>query len=309
MESRKTPAPWIPEFEICHAYEQTSPTFVPGRPYSEDEEDPYPSFTYLSKRARRRIVYEECDSSDESDSDYGSESRLTQIVDGIEDESQYIDTTFIETLLNKRRTPDKHSVSADLTLLDAPIGERDPSTSQNDSTLRVDSLDTDTPVQQMHEHSISDSRNTSVLPVKSIQEGSILQDSWDLTLISPPSMAPYSPGPKGWLYAHDLLRICPKQSATIASSTTSASSVEIMYVTLKGSQDSALDGMSLDDRSSAFTHLAQCDTTDSWPSPVGRQATHVVNGTGLLFKVKAWWMSKAWTPKPKRNLGVKGRSC
>ncbi|KAF9479500.1 kinase-like protein [Pholiota conissans] len=299
LEARKLPAPWIPAYEVCHAYEQTSPTFVPGRQYSKDEEDPYPSFAYLSKQARRRIIYEDCDSSDD-ESDYGSDGPLTPLLNG---EGQNPETCFA-----KEDVVNESSVNADLALFSAPISGQDASIPQPECSVQIDPLATATLAKHREEDQISQTQNGSASSFESFQEGSILKDAWDTTLITPPPTAPYSPGPKGWLHTQDLLKICHKQAATITSSATSASSVQVMYVKFQPSQDSALD-VSLDGRSSGFTHLAPCDSSDSWPSPAGQHLTRVVNGTGLLFKVKAWWASKSWTPKHKRNLGTKRPSC
>ncbi len=74
LEARAVSAPWIPEYDICHVYEPTSPVFVPGP--SNAEEDPYPTFAYVSPQAKRCVIYQECDDVD-SESEYESEGVTT----------------------------------------------------------------------------------------------------------------------------------------------------------------------------------------------------------------------------------------
>ena len=68
MEERRVPAPWIPEREVCHAYEPTSPVFQPGTPFPDENSDPYPEFTFVSSQAASRVVVAD-DGDTESDSD------------------------------------------------------------------------------------------------------------------------------------------------------------------------------------------------------------------------------------------------
>lgn len=295
LEARTTQTPWVPEYDICHVYEPSTPVFTPGKPYS-DHENPWPSFTYLSKQAGKRIIYEECDNINyDTDEEEFDEFAYDE---DLQDEHEHADPTPTNNTIN-----DEYQSTRDVedAVLRSPTSQY-----QGSSTLRVDS---DTNATERDTSIITDtstSQGSSILPTTPKQYAPF-GEGWDVTIISPSPTAPYSPGPKQWLHAQDLLRLQPKHPATVAtvvSSTASTSSLEIMYAPVQPpgvsqnptSVDQVPESISLQAYTMDFTRLPE-------------QGAPTANASGLLSKAKAWWMSKRWTPKPKKSMGVKRLSC
>jgi hypothetical protein len=273
MEARKVPAPWIPTREIHHAYEATSPVFTPGRPYTDDDCDPCPEFTFHCKDIRTGVIHD--DDTESFDSN-------------LETVTSDCDSDIVE-IVTVTRTRISEVPAVGIQHSSAIIEDDGIETSINDaSTLRVDSIDMDTP----------------------------LKDAWDMTLVSPVRTKPYSPGLKNWLNAQDLLKLhatVSSRSSTDAiklESSVSPPSGETVCVT-PATPTFDVDVNSRFCTPPRFTMgpplISPSPEVPSVSVSVPQNTTHVVNGTGFAFRMKMWvW--KLRSPKPKKGPQLKRMS-
>lgn len=102
-----------------------------------------------------------------------------------------------------------------------------------------------------------------------------LMATWDISIISPPATKPQGPGQKAWIHGLDLLKFF--------------SAVHVHPHRAKFPHTISLD--------------TECSTTRPAPkllAPLATpcQTTHIVNGAGLVFKLKVWFWK---TRRPKHK--------
>ncbi|KDR66583.1 hypothetical protein GALMADRAFT_232442 [Galerina marginata CBS 339.88] len=157
-----------------------------------------------------------------------------------------------------------------------------------------------------------DSHDTLTLGSDSLNEDVPLKEAWDITLVNQLPTKPHGPGPKRWLHAQDLLKLRPLKplvaNINVVVPTSHSFAEELRSTPSKPAFDIVVEPHV----STAPRHQLQVEPgvepivePNLNPNPrhdsIPQQSTHIVNGTGLLFKVKVW-MSKLWTPKPKKPL-------
>lgn len=247
MEERKIPPPWVPQSEVSHVYEPTTPNFEPGIPYAGENSDPYPEFNYISEEAAIRFAIHSEDEYDSDDSDVTvTDVEIMRI-------GSYEDFSFGREPSSTPTTPDRFA------------------------------------------HDLG----VEVLKSDPVIDGASVEQGWDLTVISPPSMKPCGPGPKLWLQPQDLFKLS-SIFAPPAEPTISAPPVAPLF-------SLATPTVSVDFKLclSTLPHCLALEPPPVLPPPLPpQQSTHVVNGTGTLFKLKVW-LSQLWRPKPKQDPQLK----
>lgn len=114
-----------------------------------------------------------------------------------------------------------------------------------------------------------------------------LMATWDISIISPPATKPYGPGPKSWIHGLDLLKLL---SATHAH----PHAVKFPHTLSPDMRNSTTRPIIV-----TTPHLkSPNNVTPSATTRCPNHTTHVVNGVGLVFKVKVW-LWKIWSSKPK----------
>ncbi|PPQ68737.1 hypothetical protein CVT24_007564 [Panaeolus cyanescens] len=196
MERRMVAAPWIPGTDASHAYEPPSEIFALGEPYDTEDEDPYPEFEYNSEEIRRGLALGDDSESDEED-----------------DLGIFYSDCAEDNALDPIHCPDALPVNDnDIQFAEesgAAYASQEDDISQESSTC----LDHSTTG-----HSFQDDTTEEDLP---------LQESWDVTLVSPPRSKPCAPGPKQWLYPQDVIKIRMDVNDYLRSLSTSTSSSNI----------------------------------------------------------------------------------
>jgi len=274
MEARKIPAPWLPTHEICHVYEATCAGFTPGTPYADDDNDPCPEFTFHCNLIQNGVIHDNNDSDVyDSDLENDTDSETTSCV------TSDHDSDIVEIV----RTTRSHisEVRHDSAIFEVVGIEND---IHNATAIRADSIYEDTP----------------------------LKDAWDTTLISTIMTKPWSPGPKNWLTAQDLLKLHTMVSR--GSSTTAATNTENNLSPCSGEAVCVTPAtLSVDvDVNSRFCMPLRFTMRPPPVSPspqvppvlVPQYSTHPVDGIGFGFKMKTW-ISHLWPPKPKKGPRLK----
>ncbi|KAF8157212.1 kinase-like domain-containing protein [Crassisporium funariophilum] len=156
--------------------------------------------------------------------------------------------------------------------------------------------------------SADDERNTDSLENQDDQDARTLsansnavheldvKASWDRSIINPPATRPYGPGPKSWIHGPDLLNLRSSLPTTPSAPLT----LNISPHPLFRANPQASSTQRLDFKTRPC--VASDDPTISSSRP--QTTTHVVNGVGVMFKLKVWvW--KIWNPKPKKGPQMK----
>ncbi|KAJ3517698.1 hypothetical protein NLJ89_g326 [Agrocybe chaxingu] len=143
------------------------------------------------------------------------------------------------------------------------------------------------------------SQDIRTLKSDSLDSNVSLKDSWQRSFVNPPSNQPCGDGRKRWLYAQDLLQLHTPYIASHRSAMNSSPALAT-----KPRQVTSQRPLSeINTRPRACTSRFEIDPSLlNSPTDASRpqHVNHVVNGTGVLFKVKVW-ISKLKTPKPKKG--------
>jgi hypothetical protein len=277
MEARKVPAPWVPTRDIYHVYEATSPVFTPGKPYTDDDYNPCPEFTFNCEDIHKGVIHDD-DASDTYDSDSDIDTDSETITSCITSDR---DSDIVEIVrIARTRVSEVQRASAVFEVVGAESTIHDAST----VTIRADAIHEDTP----------------------------LKEAWDTTLISTASTKPSSPGPKNWLTAQDLRKLHAMVSS--AGSSTTATNVESSISPRSGEtvcMTPATPTFDVD-VNSRFCTPPRFTIRPPLVSPspqlppvlVPQYTTQATDGAGFGFKMKIW-ISKLWPPKRKRGPRLK----
>ncbi|CAA7268655.1 unnamed protein product [Cyclocybe aegerita] len=143
------------------------------------------------------------------------------------------------------------------------------------------------------------SQDIRTLKSNSLDSNIFLKENWQRSFVNPPSNRPCGDGRKRWLYAQDLLQLHTPHIAShrFAMNSSPALSTKPHQVT----SQRPLSEINTQPR--GCTSRFEIDPSlPNPPTDVSRpqHVNHVVNGTGVLFKVKVW-ISKLKTPKPKKG--------
>jgi len=273
MEARKVPAPWIPTREIHHAYEATSPVFTPGQPYTDDDCDPCPEFTFHCKDIRTGIIHDDDTESFDSDLETIASDRDSDIVEIV---------TITRTRISEVPAV---SIQRSSAIIKADGAEN----SINDaSTFRANSIDVDMPLKEAWDLTLVTTPRTKpygpglknwlnvqdLLKLHTTVSSRSSTDAIKLeSSISPPSGEAVCVTPATPTFDVDVnSRFCTPPRFTMGPPSVSPS-----------------PEVSL--------------TSGSVPQNIA----HVVNGTGFAFKMKMW-ASKLRSPKPKKGPQLKRMS-
>ena len=273
MEARKVPAPWIPTREVHHAYEATSPVFIPGQPYTDDDCDPCPEFTFHCKDIRTGVIHDDDTESFDSDLETITSDRDSDIVEIV--------------TITRTRISEVPAVSIQCS--SATIEVDGVENSINDaSTLRVDLLDMDTPLKDAWDMTLVSPPRTKpyspglknwlnaqdLVKLHAMVSSRSSTDAIKLeSSVSPPSGETVCVTPATPTFDVDVnSRFCTPPRFTMAPPPV-LPSPEILSVSVS----------------------------------VPQNTTHVVNGTGFAFKMKMW-VSKLRAPKPKKGPQLKRMS-
>ncbi|KAF8884739.1 kinase-like domain-containing protein [Gymnopilus junonius] len=129
----------------------------------------------------------------------------------------------------------------------------------------------------------------------SVNEDTPLKEAWDISVVNEPSARPYGPGPKQWFIAQDLVSLRPfiaeievDDPATKPPAHPGLGVQRSTPSLLKPAVDIPLP----------LEQSMSCTTSSSSSPP--QRTKHVINGRGVLFKVKVW-MSRLWPPKSRKT--------
>ncbi|KAF8877649.1 kinase-like domain-containing protein [Gymnopilus junonius] len=270
MEQRKVTPPWVPPSGVSHVHEPSSPPFTPGEPFSMDHPDPYPEFNFISQQVVDRLTVRH---NAEDHHDYFADEELLNYWQDDEMSDTITDLDDAE-IVRFGSYEDLHG----------PTGIGPPSSPSDVQTLRSISVNEDTP----------------------------LKEAWHISVVNEPSARPYGPGPKQWFIAQDLVSLRPfiaeievDDPATKPPAHPGLGVQRSTPSLLKPAVDIPLGHNiylpPLIPCRRVYQPLEQsmsCTTSSSSSPP--QRTKHVINGRGVLFKVKVW-MSRLWPPKSRKT--------
>lgn len=273
MEDRKVSTPWVPPPGTRHVHEPTSLPFTPGEPFTADSPDPYPEFNFISQAITKRVIFKDGEDGAD-DHDYDSDEEPPEYLEDDEGSDTMTDLADVE-ITRFGSNEDLHSPAF-----------TDPPTSPSDvQTFKSDSINKDIP----------------------------LNEVWDASIINLLPIQPYGPGSKGRFNDQDLVKLRPLVADTVVDNpppeppvppglggpcSTPPSPLKPTLVLHVEPRDFALPPLVPRRRSHQPSRYSMSDTTSSL-SFTPQRTRHIVNGTGVLFKVKVW-MSRLWPPKSRK---------